>query len=230
MGFELGIIIPSIDLIDNQVVRLYQGNYFMKSVYSENPINTAKTFQDIGATMLHVIDLDAARTGNLKNNFEVIKKISEIIPIQVGGGIRNSKMVEKYLNFAKRIILGTVAVENPKFVSEMVEIYGKDRIAVAVDVSNEQVVTHGWHKKSKLCYLEFINNLECEIVIVTDISRDGTLSSPNWSLLKGIKNKKIIVSGGVSKIEDLNNPYYATIVGKAYYEGMIDLKKCLKKG
>ena len=175
----------------------------MKSVYSENPINTAKTLRDIGATLLHVIDLDAARTGNLKSNFEVIKKISEIIPIQVGGGIRNSKMVEKYLNFAKRIILGTIAVENPKFVSEMVEIYGKDRIAVAVDVSQEQVVTHGWHKKSKLCYLEFINNLECEIVIVTDISRDGTLSSPNWSLLKGIKNKKIIV--GPCNIGENNN-------------------------
>ena len=85
MGFKLGIIIPSIDLIDNQVVRLYKGNYFMKSVYSEDPINTAKTFRDIGATILHVIDLDAARTGNLKNNFDDFQRILKILlPKSIG--------------------------------------------------------------------------------------------------------------------------------------------------
>ncbi len=215
--------------MDSKVVRLYKGNYDMKSVYSENPLSITKKFKYMGAKILHVVDLDAAKTGNSKNNFEIIRKIAKIMPVQVGGGIRDANTVDKYLSFAKRTILGTVAVEDTRFVSDMVRLYGADRIAVSVDVLNEEVVTHGWVESSKLNYLEFINSLDCEIIIITDVSRDGTLTSPNWSLFENIKNKKIIVSGGVSKMEDLNNPYYATIVGKAYYEGMIDLKKCLKK-
>lgn len=225
----MGLVIPSIDLLEGKVVRLYKGNYNQRTVYSEKPLEIAKNFKEMGAKILHIVDLDGARSGYIKNNFKIIEQISKIIPIEIGGGIRRADIVDKYIPFSERIILGTIAVEKPEFVTRMIDKYGIDRIAVSVDVKDKEIVTHGWVKEEKINYLDFIDNLSCEIVIVTDVSKDGTLTSPNWELYKKIKNKKIIVSGGVSKDEDLKNPYYATIVGKAYYEGKINLEKCLRK-
>ncbi len=224
----MGLIIPAIDLLGGQAVRLYKGDYDQKTVYSDNPVEIAQKFKDMGAKIIHIVDLDGAKSGN-NPNFEVIKEIAKVIDIEVGGGIRNADIVEQYLKVAKRVILGTVAVKDPQFVIDMVNKYGKEKIVVGVDVKDGKVAVHGWTEKSELDYLEFIDTLPCDIIIVTDISKDGTLKGPNWEMYKQIKNKRVIVSGGVASDADLDNPYYGTIVGKAYYEGKVDLEACLKK-
>ncbi|MDR1890932.1 MAG: 1-(5-phosphoribosyl)-5-[(5-phosphoribosylamino)methylideneamino]imidazole-4-carboxamide isomerase [Puniceicoccales bacterium] len=222
-------IIPAIDILNGEAVRLYKGDYAQKTVYSKNPSELAKKFKQMGAKFLHIVDLDGAKSGS-PANYEIIKEIAKIIPIQVGGGIRTTETAAKYLGVAQRIILGTAAVKNPQFLREMVDEYGVDRIVAGIDVRDGKVSTNGWLEDSGINYLEFIDSLPAEIIIVTDISKDGTLTSPNWDMYAKIKNKKVIVSGGVSCEADLENDYYATIVGKAYYEGRIDLEKCLKKG
>lgn len=224
----MGLIIPAIDLLNGQAVRLYKGDYDQKTVYSDQPLEIAQKFKDMGAKLIHIVDLDGAKSGE-NPNFEVIKKIASMIDIEVGGGIRSVEVVDQYLQVAKRVILGTIAVKDPQFVIDMVNKYGQEKIVVGVDVKEGKVAVHGWTEKSDLDYLDFINSLPCEIVIVTDISKDGTLKGPNWELYKAIKNKKIIVSGGVACDDDLVNPYYGTIVGKAYYEGKVDLEACLRK-
>jgi len=224
----MGIIIPAIDLLDSKTVRLYKGDFDQKTIYSEDPLKLAQNFKDMGAQLLHIVDLDGAKSG-LNPNFEMIKAISKIIEIEVGGGIRDETTIKKYLSFAKRVILGTIALKSPEFVDEMVSKYGSDKIVVAVDVKDGKIATHGWLTTSEINYLDFINRLSCDIVIVTDISKDGTLTHPNWELYEKIKNKKVIVSGGVACNEDCDNPYYGTIVGKAYYEKKVDLEACLKK-
>jgi phosphoribosylformimino-5-aminoimidazole carboxamide ribotide isomerase len=225
------MIIPAIDLLDGEVVRLYKGDYGQKTVYSKNPTEVAQNFKDMGAKLLHIVDLNGARSG-LSTNYEIIKEIGKIIHIQVGGGIRTSRSVEKYLQIASRVILGTIATKEPNFVRDMVDRYGVDKIVVGVDVRNGKVSTDGWLKDSGKDYLEFIDMLPVEIVVVTDISKDGTLTCPNWDMYAKIRNKKIIVSGGVSSEGDIKkaDKYYGVIVGKAYYEGKVDLERCLKKG
>lgn len=224
----MSIIIPAIDILNGEAVRLYKGDYEQKTAYG-NPLDIAQKFKDIGAKMLHIVDLDGAKSGNTPN-FEIIKQISSIIPIEVGGGIRSAEAVEKYLQFADRIILGTIAVQSPEFVENMVEKYGEERIVVSVDVKDGKIATHGWIEKTELDYIKFINSLPVKYAIVTDISRDGTLTSPNWEMYQNIKNKSIIVSGGVASNNDVINAkqYYGVIVGKAYYEGKVDLEWLLK--
>ena len=224
----MAAIIPAMDLLNGEAVRLYKGDYQQKTVYG-NPIDIAQKFKNMGARFLHVVDLDGAKTGD-NPNFELIKQIAGIISIQIGGGIRSAETVEKYLQFADRVILGTIAVQNPQFVIDMIAKYGKERIVVGVDVKDEKVATHGWLEKSELNYLDFIDKLPVKYIIVTDISRDGTLTSPNWDMYKKIKNKNVIVSGGVANNVDVIKAknYYGIIVGKAYYEGKVDLEWLLK--
>jgi len=218
------MIIPAIDILDDKAVRLTKGNYNEKTIYG-SPLDFALKFKNMGIEFLHIVDLNAAKQD--RDNFDVIRTVSEIIKIQVGGGIRDDMAVDKYLEIADRIILGTVAVQNPNFVCEMVNKHGAERIVVGVDVLDGKVRTNGWLENSGLDYLEFIEMLPCKYILCTDISKDGTLTSPNWQMYEKIKErfpeKKIIVSGGVSKNEHLQNPYYATIVGKAYYEGRVSL-------
>lgn len=225
----MGLIIPAIDLLGGQAVRLYKGDYEQKTMYSDNPVRLAQKFKAMGAQLLHIVDLDGAKTGE-NPNFETIKKIAEIIPIEVGGGIRSAEVVEKYLQFSQRIILGTIAIQKPEFVQAMADKYGKNRIIVGVDVKYGKVVTNGWLEDSGVDYLEFIDNLPVETIIVTDVSKDGTLTSPNWQIYERIKGKSVIVSGGVASNDDIINakPYAGVIVGKAYYEGKVDLVWLLK--
>ncbi|GHT37745.1 1-(5-phosphoribosyl)-5-[(5-phosphoribosylamino) methylideneamino] imidazole-4-carboxamide isomerase [Endomicrobiia bacterium] len=225
------MIIPAIDLLDGEVVRLYKGDYGQKTVYSKNPIEIVQNFKNIGAEFLHIVDLDGAKSG-LTTNYEIIKEIGKIIHIQVGGGIRTAEAVGRYLQIANRVILGTIAVKDPKFVRDMVDKYGADRIVVGVDVRNGKVSINGWLQDTGEDYLKFIDSLPVEVVVVTDISKDGTLTSPNWDMYEKIRNKKIIVSGGVASNDDIKkaDKYYGVIVGKAYYEGKVDLERCLKRG
>lgn len=232
------LVIPAIDLKDGKAVRLYKGDYEKKKVYSDFPEEIAKNIEKQGAKYLHIVDLDGAKEGKMIN-FETIKKIksSVSIPIQVGGGIRNEETIKLYLEDLKvdRVILGTIALNDREFLNEMLQKYGPEKIVVGVDIKEEMITVSGWLEKSTVYYLDFIKELEVlgiKYIIVTDVSKDGTLNGPNYDIYSKIKEASsinFIVSGGIKDIEDINNikklDYYGTIVGKAYYEGKIDLEK-----
>lgn len=239
------IVIPAIDLKNGEAVRLYKGDYQQKTVYSTTPESLALQFQDMGAQYLHVVDLDGAKDG-LTTNLQTIKKIRQTIkiPMEVGGGIRDAQTVALYLEEIgiNRVILGTAAIENPEFLEAMLKQYGPERIVVGVDIQNEYVATSGWLIQTKVHYLDFLKSLEkmgVQYIICTDISKDGTLQGPTFSLYQKIKELtalQCIVSGGVKDradiIEAAKQGYHGCIVGKAYYEGKIDLKEviaCLQK-
>ena len=231
------LIIPAIDLQNGEAVRLYQGDYSQKTVYSSDPVAIARGFQDMGARYLHVVDLDGAKDGNTAN-IETIRKIRAAIsiPIQLGGGIRSAEIVAMYLDEIgiDRVILGTIAIKDPGFVREMLEKHGAEKIVVGVDVRNGMVSTAGWLEDSTVDYLEFIESLKgmgVKYIVATDIIKDGSLTSPNWEMYEKIKGINFVVSGGVSCEADIERAqgYYAVIVGKAYYEGRVNLEKCLNR-
>lgn len=226
------LIIPAIDLQGGEAVRLFKGDYNKKTVYSKTPVELARKFESMGAEYLHVVDLDGAKNGNTAN-LEVIKKIRAAvrIPIQVGGGIRNEDTVALYIEEVgvDRVILGTVAVDNPVFVKQMISKYGAKRIVIGVDVRDGKVATSGWVTDSGVPFLEFIRQLKemgVTTIIVTDISKDGTMTGPNFAVYKKIKGVNVIISGGVSCNDDIKAAanYYGIIIGKAYYEGKVDLQ------
>ena len=233
-------VIPAIDLLDGQAVRLVKGDYAQKTVYSDDPLRLAQGFEKMGAKYLHVVDLDGAKSGGTAN-LETIRKIRSgiDIPMQIGGGIRTSAAVSLYLDEigADRVILGTAAAEKPEFVAEMLERYSPGQIVVGVDVRDGKVATAGWLKDSGFGYLEFIKKLRdmgVSYVVATDISRDGTLTSPNWDMYRQISvidGINVIVSGGVANESHIEQAadYYGVIVGKAYYEGRVDLESAFKK-
>lgn len=239
------LVIPAIDLKDGQAVRLYKGDYNSKTIYSDNPHELVKEFELMGAKLLHVVDLDGAKEGECLN-LETIKKIKQStnMKIELGGGIRNLKTVSLYLDEVKidRVILGTAAIKDFDFLLEVLKIYGPKKIVVGVDVKDGYVSTSGWLEDSNVPYLDFIKKLEqigIEYIIVTDISKDGTLLGPNFEMyqkIKEISKINFVVSGGIKDKQDIeivsSKGYYGCIVGKAYYEGKVDLKEvitCLQK-
>lgn len=235
------LIIPAIDLKDGEAVRLYKGDYNQKTVYSKHPETLAKQFEDMGATFLHVVDLDGAKDGKAKN-LETIQKIRNhtTMKIELGGGIRDMKTVALYLNEVgiDRVILGTAALQDPEFLKAALRQYGSERIVVGVDVKNGFVSTAGWLETSQMPYLEFIQYLESigvTYIVATDISKDGTLMGPNFNMYDQIdqtSNIKFVVSGGIKDFQNIKDVhdkgYYACIVGKAYYEKKVDLKETIK--
>ena len=240
------LIFPAIDLKDGEAVRLYKGDYNNKKVYSKEPEKLAKQFEKLGAKIIHLVDLDGAKDGYCSVNYNTIKKIREnvSIKIELGGGIRDKQTVDIYLNKLKidRIILGTAAINDFNFLKEVLKTYGPEKIVVGVDIKDNLVSTSGWTKTSNVNYIDFIKQLESigiKYIIVTDISKDGTLLGPNFELYKNIrKNTDInfVVSGGIKSKEDIlkvaNLNYYGCIIGKAYYDGKVDLMeviKCLEK-
>ena len=240
------LVIPAIDLKDGQAVRLYKGDYNQKTVYSNNPEELAKEFETMGAKWLHVVDLDGAKDGKCIN-LETIRKIKQTtnMSLQLGGGIRNMETVALYLDEVgiDRVILGTAAINDPQFLKEAISKYGAKKIVVGVDVKNGYVSTSGWLKTSDVPYLDFIKELEkigVEYIVVTDISKDGTLQGPNFKMyeqIASVSKINFVVSGGIKDKQNIldvaKKDYYACIVGKAYYEGKVDLKEviaCLQNG
>lgn len=238
------LVIPAIDLQDGNVVRLYKGDYNKKTIYSNTPEKIAKEFEHLGAKYLHVVDLDGAKEAKTKN-IEAIKKIrNEIsIPMELGGGIRDIKTLSFYLDEIgiDRVILGTAALQDQIFLKQALETYGT-RIVVGVDIKNGYVLTSGWLETSEVYYLDFIKTVEkmgAKYIVCTDISKDGTLTGPSFDIYRNIKkhsNLQIIVSGGIKDQEDIyqanKEGYYGCIIGKAYYEGKINLQEvimCLQK-
>ncbi len=232
-------IFPAIDIRNGNVVRLTEGDYNRMTVYGASPLEMAETFIKKGAKNLHMVDLDGAKDGT-PVNFDVIKSVSQTGKLftEVGGGIRDEKRIEDYLSLGvNRVILGTVAVRNFKFVEESVKKYG-DKIAVGVDAREGKVAVSGWLETTEIDSLEFCKKLRdagVKTVIYTDISKDGTLSGTNLEIyekLSEIKGLDIIASGGITfedeirKLASMNT--YGAIVGKAVYAGRLDLERVLK--
>ena len=206
------LVIPAIDLKDGQAVRLFKGDYNQKTVYSDHPEELAQTFEKAGAIYLHVVDLDGAKDGFAKN-LETIKKIrnSTKMKMELGGGIRDLKTVQLYLDEVgiDRVILGTAALKDPEFLKEVLRQYGSEKIVVGVDVKNGFVSTAGWLETSQMPYIEFIQYLESigvGYIVATDISKDGTLTGPNFEMYDEIaKNSQIqfVVSGGIKDFDNI---------------------------
>ena len=204
------IILPAIDIIDGKPVRLYQGDYSRKEIVADDIFKTAKSFEDAGAEYIHLVDLDGAKEGSNKNHELVIKLAKTLdIPVELGGGIRSFETISYLIdNGVSRVILGTVAIEDEELLRKAVDTY-KEKIAVGIDCKDGKLCGRGWLEKSDLDYVDFAKKMEkigIKNIIVTDISKDGTLMGPNVDMLKKLKEKvniEITASGGISNIEDI---------------------------
>ena len=233
------ILFPAIDLFEGKAVRLYKGDYAQMTVYSEHPEEIARDFAACGATHIHLVDLEGARSGETPN-LDTVLKIRESTGLfcEIGGGIRSMETAEKYLSAGlDRVILGTAAVEDEAFLRRAVEKYG-DRIAVGADIRDGYVAVRGWTEKSALTMEAFCEKMEAigvRTLICTDISRDGAMRGTNREMYRILSEKyrlQITASGGVSSLEDVESlrrmNLYGAIIGKAYYTGDIDLKKAIE--
>jgi len=233
-------LFPAIDIIGRKVVRLTQGSYEDVTVYNDSPVDVAKSFEACGASCLHVVDLDGAKDGEL-SNFDVIRQvIAETgLYVEVGGGIRDEARIARYLEAGVgRVILGSVAVEKPEFVTEMAARYG-DRIAVGVDARDGFVAIHGWKTVSDVPSVDFCRRLRdngVKTVIYTDISKDGAMSGTNLEIyrtLVTIEGLDIVASGGITYYEELDAlaemGAAGAILGKSLYTGALDLKTALAR-
>lgn len=231
-------IIPAIDLIGGQAVRLVKGDYNRVTVYHEHPEEVAKSFEKQGASFLHIVDLDGAKDGSTAN-FETIRTIVEStqLSVEVGGGIRNMETVRKYVELGvDRVILGTAAVTDPEFLKEAIQAY-PDHIAVGIDIKDGMVAIKGWLEVSALSCFEFckqVQELGVKTIICTDISKDGMMAGTNRELYRALGERfslNIIASGGVSSIDDVaalsSMKLFGAIVGKALYTGAIDLREAI---
>ena len=235
-------VIPAIDLLAGRCVRLYQGDYDQVQTFGENPVEVARQWQEEGATYLHVVDLDGAKAGQ-PVNLAAIKAIARAIdiPVQVGGGLRDRASVVSLLNLGvRRIILGTIAVEQPELVTQLCQEF-PDQIVVGIDARAGKVATRGWIETSEVLATELAQRMAiagAAAIIYTDIYRDGTMQGPNLEALRelaGAIEIPIIASGGVSSVRDLLSllalePLGVTgaIVGKALYTGEVSLKEAIR--
>ena len=232
-------IFPAIDLYDGKAVRLYKGDYAQMTVYSENPIEIARDFENNGAKFIHMVDLEGAKDGTTPN-LHIVKQIANETSLftEIGGGIRTMETVDAYLQGGvDRVILGTAAVKDEAFLKAAIEKYG-DRIAVGIDVKDGFVAIKGWVEKSQYTCEEFFAKMEkmgVKYIICTDISKDGAMQGTNRQLYKELSQKfkvEITASGGVSNLDDIKAlremELYGAIIGKAYYIGAIDLSEALE--
>ena len=233
------ILFPAIDLYERKAVRLYKGNYQNMTVYSENPIEVARDFEAAGATHIHMVDLEGAKSGETPN-LAIVEQVARetSLFVEIGGGIRTMETVERYLAAGvSRVILGTAAVNDEAFLTAAVNTYG-DKIAVGADVKDGYIAIKGWLETSAVtleAFLEKMQAIGIKNVICTDISRDGAMRGTNLALYRELSRKyslDITASGGVSSLEDVRQlrqmDLYGAIIGKAYYTGAIDLKEALE--
>ncbi|MCK9572868.1 MAG: 1-(5-phosphoribosyl)-5-[(5-phosphoribosylamino)methylideneamino]imidazole-4-carboxamide isomerase [Candidatus Omnitrophica bacterium] len=233
------VIIPAIDLYDGKVVRFVKGDPLLSTVYSDNPLDVAKSFKQEGASMLHIVDLSAAlgEADNLKIVERILNEVD--IKVEVGGGIRSIDIAVKLVSLgAERIVIGTKSLDD-NFLKNLTASIDIKKIAVGVDVKEGRLATKGWKEKSALEPMSFIENIiskGIKWIIYTDISRDGTLSGVNLAALSEFsrfKSINFIASGGVSSLEDLKNlkeklPFvWGCICGKALYDGKFKLKEAI---
>ena len=232
------IILPAIDIKDGNCVRLIKGDFDTVHKVAENPLQTARSFEQDGAEWLHMVDLDGAKDAAPKNRPVFLEIAARTrLKVEVGGGIRDLETVEEYLTHGiARVILGSVAVKKPEVVRIAVREYG-ERIAVGIDARDGMVAVDGWLGKSEVNYLDLAHamaDVGVKTIIFTDISKDGTLTGPNLDQLaqiNGAADCNIIASGGISSIEDIHAlkklGLYGAICGKSIYQGTLSLKEAL---
>ena len=234
------IIFPAIDLKDGKCVRLYKGDFNKTTIFNSSPYNQALQFKKKGFTDLHLVDLDGALKGRSKNKKIIIKIIKNTnLNVQLGGGIRTLKQISFWIkNGVSTVVVGTMAIQNPKILKKACDLF-PGRIAVALDARNNFLAIKGWVKQTRINFLDFLKKLEnlgLSRIIYTDINRDGTKTGINIKkLVKIVKivNIPVVVSGGISNIKDVKqlkkiNYLQGVIIGKAIYDGTINLNK-LKK-
>jgi phosphoribosylformimino-5-aminoimidazole carboxamide ribotide isomerase len=231
-------IIPAIDLMEGKVVRLYKGDPSKKTIYSENPLEIAKKWESDGADMIHLVDLDA--TLGSGSNFDSLKNIAESIkiPVQVAGGFRNETIIEEALGFAERVVIGTLAFKDKTALDVLLTTYGNEKLVISVDHKDGLIVVNGWQDTTKTSLIDAVNDFRkmgFSEYLSTSIVRDGTLQGPDLESLKminEIENVNLIVSGGISNIDDVVkvkglNPF-GVILGKALYENQITIEEAKK--
>jgi len=232
-------IIPAIDIKNGKCVRLFQGDYDKETIYSNNPIEMALNWKNQGAKIIHIVDLDGAKSGKSKITKIVQKIINDVrIPVEIGGGIRNLITMKRLFNIGvTRIILGTVTLEKINLLKKLIDLYG-DKVIVSVDVNNGMLMKKGWLEVSNFSLIPIIKQIEkvgVKTVIFTDITRDGTLTEPNYKnimLIRKNTKMKLIIAGGISSINQIKKlqriKVDGVIIGKALYEEKINLKEVIK--
>lgn len=231
-------IFPAIDVFDGKAVRLRKGDYRQMTVYSDDPAKIAEDFLAAGAECIHIVDLEGAKSGDTPN-FAAIKRLLSVKGLfsEIGGGIRSIEVIERYLSAgASRVIIGTAAVTDEAFLREAVEKFG-ERIAVGADVRDGFIAVNGWLENSALSLWDFTKKMQqigVKAIICTDISRDGELKGANLELYRRLANDldmEIIASGGVTGLDEIeilrDSGVSGAIIGKAYYEGKIDLARAI---
>jgi len=238
----MALLYPAIDLMGGQVVRLRQGLAVEKTVYGEDPVEFALRWEKAGGDWLHIVDLDAAFTGEQKN-LEALRRITNAvkIPCEIGGGIRTEAAIERALDAgAARVIIGTKAIESIGFVEESVRRFGSEAVAVGIDAKNGMVALHGWVKTSEQTAEDLARAVEgagAGTIIYTDIATDGMLQGPNFAeterILRAVRCN-VIASGGVSNAEDVRKldalpGLHGIIIGRALYEGALQLEEVARR-
>jgi len=235
-------IIPAIDILDGKVARLTRGDFKFEKIYADDPLKVAKKWEAAGAEMIHVVDLDGARSGEFKNLGIIGEIVKSIKPrVELGGGVRSEAVIEDALKCGiERVIIGTRATDED-FVRRVIEGFG-EAVIFGVDAREGRIAVSGWTKITEFKTVDFVSRLEllgAKTIVFTDILKDGTLSGPNFKALEEVLNAtsmQVIASGGVSSIEDLvklkemkPKPPNACIVGKALYEGKLNLKEAIAR-
>ena len=233
-------VIPAIDIRGGRCVRLYQGDYEQETVYAEDPSEVASQWTSLGATRLHIVDLDGAKVGE-PVNLPIIKKIvsSTTVPVQIGGGIRTFEAAQTAISAGvDRVIIGTAAVDDPGLLNRLVDELGAERIVVSVDAKDGMVALRGWTESSEVSASDLIQQMSGIGVtrfLYTDITRDGTLTEPNFESIQSLitySGTNLLAAGGISSVEHLTQlaklGTEGAVVGKALYTGDIDLKEALE--
>lgn len=234
------LIFPAIDIYEGLAVRLYKGDYSEKTIYSNSPVEIAEDFMKCGAKQVHIVDLEGAKDGTTPN-LDLICNIKNETSLfcEVGGGIRSMETIDKYIsNGIDRVILGTAAVKEEGFVEKAVSVYG-EKIAVGVDIKNNNVAIKGWVEDSGIDAFDFAEKMQdigVKTLICTDISKDGAMQGTNIKLYKDLSDKfnmNIIASGGISSLDDIRAlkemDIYGAIIGKAYYTKAILLNQAIEE-
>ena len=232
-------VIPAIDLRGGKCVRLYQGDYAQETVYSDDPLDTAMRWVDMGATRLHIVDLDGARDGSPANLSAVERIASSVnVPLHLGGGIRDMETARTARDAGvSRIMLGTAAVENSDLIRALLNEFGAESVIVTVDAKDGRVALRGWTEGTSAFATDLVADMAALGVLrflYTDISRDGTLTEPNFDGVSALVNQsdiRLIAAGGITTVAHLERlariGTEAAIVGRAIYTGDINLREAI---
>ncbi len=231
-------IIPAIDLMNGQVVRLYKGDPKQKTIYGDNPIEIAKKWEQNGADMLHIVDLDA--TLGIGSNLSVIKKIIANVstPVEIAGGLRDESIVMDMAKISDRVVLGTLAFKDKTILKNLLENLGREKIVISVDHKEGEILTHGWQKGTGIRLVDAMKDfltMGFSEFLLTNVTRDGTLEGPELKFLEQacqLENANVIASGGISNVKDVQDVKdknsFGVILGKALYENKISIEEAKK--